>query len=72
MVHVRKCPCEYGRGNPTTEFYRNNKPMIYCMGWEDKSTDEPLQTCKNCKDWYRGAQVEIDINKDEISRQGNY
>ena len=58
MVHVRKCPCEYGRGRPTTEFYRNGKPMIYCMGWIDKMTDDPLPICKNCKDWYMGMQCE--------------
>lgn len=65
MVHVRKCPCEYGRGNSTTEFYRNGKPMIYCMGWIDKMTDDPLPICKNCKDWYMGTQCEEDFRRGE-------
>ena len=67
MVHVRKCPCEYGRGNPTTEFYRNGKPMIYCMGWIDKMTDDPLPICKNCKDWYMGEQCEEDFQRGECN-----
>lgn len=32
MVHVNKCPCEYGRSKPTTEFYKivdgKKKPQI--------------------------------------------
>ena len=63
MVHVRKCPCEYGRGVPTTEFYKDDKPMIYCIGWVDSATDEPLPICKNCKDWYMGEQCEEDFSE---------
>lgn len=61
MVHVRKCPCEYGRGRPTTEFYKNDKPQIYCLGWTDRMTDEPLEVCKNCKDFVHGKQIEYDV-----------
>ncbi len=62
MVHVSKCP--YGkRGRPTTEFYIDGKPQIYCYGWEDKMTDEALLICKNCKDWVRGEQCELDFEK---------
>ena len=61
MVHVKKCPCKDGRGMPTTEFYKNGKPQIYCYGWIDKMTDEPLEVCKQCKDWFRGEQCDIDF-----------
>lgn len=62
MVHVKKCPF-MKRGKPSTEFYINDKPQIYCMGWIDKMTDEPLSICKNCKDWNRGEQIEIDFRQ---------
>ena len=61
MVHVRKCPLG-DRGNPTTEFYKDGKPQIYCYGWIDSMTDEPLGECLNCKDFVYGAQIERDIN----------
>lgn len=61
MVHVRKCPCKNGRGKPTTEFYIDGKPQIYCMGWIDLHYDEPLECCKNCKDWVNGEQCELDF-----------
>ena len=65
MVHVKKCPYEKGRGNPTTEFYKivdgKRKPQIYCLGWIDSMTDEPLEVCKNCKDWAYGEQCEHDF-----------
>ena len=60
MVHVRKCPCEYGRGRPTTEFYKNGKPQIYCHGWIDQRNDEPMKICINCKDFAGGEQCEYD------------
>lgn len=66
MVHVKKCP--YGkRGKPTTEFYIGEKPQIYCYGWIDLYNDEPLEVCKNCKDWVNGEQCEIDF---EQARKG--
>lgn len=61
MVHIRKCPCKYGRGRPSTEFYLHGKPQIYCYGWLDAMTDEPLEVCKKCKDWSYGEQMEIDF-----------
>ena len=61
MVHVRKCTCEYGRSRPTTEFYKNGKPQIYCLGWQDPMTDEPLEVCRNCKDFFGGEQCEYDF-----------
>lgn len=61
MVHVKKCPYEAGRGKPTTEFYIDEKPQIYCLGWINYMNDEPLEICKNCKDWVYGEQCEIDF-----------
>lgn len=61
MVHVKKCPLGRGRrSRPTTEFYINGKPQIYCMGWINMMTDDPLENCKNCKDFVHGEQLEID------------
>ncbi len=64
MVHVKKCP--HGkRGKPTTEFYKmvngEKKPQIYCMGWIDCMTDEPLEICRNCKDWVSSEQCSYDF-----------
>ena len=61
MVHVKKCPCKNGRGKPTTEFYKDDKPQIYCYGWIDLYNDEPLECCKNCDDWVYGEQCQIDF-----------
>ena len=61
MVHVKKCPCEYGRGRPTTEFYKDDKPQIYCMGWLDKMNDEPLEICASCADFFQGEQCYQDF-----------
>lgn len=62
MVHVRKCPLGKGmRGNPTTEFYHDGKPQIYCYGRIDLRTDEYLEQCKLCKDFVDGVQFEEDF-----------
>lgn len=37
MVHVKKCPLGK-RGRPSTEFWKDGKPQIYCRGWIDKMT----------------------------------
>lgn len=63
MVHVAKCPYSEGRGLPTTEFHIDGKPQIYCRGWEDKRTDEPIEVCKNCKDFVYGSQIEKDYEE---------
>ena len=60
MVHVKKCP--YGkRGYPSTEFYIDGKPQIYCYGWVDAMTDEPLDVCSNCADFVYGEQCDKDF-----------
>jgi len=63
MVHIKKCPNSLGRGNPTTEFYIDGKPQIYCRGWIDKMTDKPLEVCQNCKDFVYGEQIDIDFEQ---------
>lgn len=63
MVHVKNCPYRGGRGNPTWEFDINGKPQIYCLGWIDLMTDEPIELCKNCKDWVHGEQCELDFEE---------
>lgn len=67
MVHVKKCPCEYGRSKPTTDFYKivdgERKPQIYCYGWIDVENDEPLEICKNCADFVYGEQCEKDFQE---------
>lgn len=60
MVHTN-CKRKEGRGRPSTEFYRNGKPQIYCRGFYDMMTDEPLEVCRNCLDWVDGEQVEKDF-----------
>ena len=69
MVHVNKCPCEYGRGKPTTEFYIKGKPQTYCNGWQDGMTDEVIAVCRNCKDWVYGEQCEKDWENYRNSEQ---
>lgn len=66
MVHVKKCPLTiknktHERGNPRTEFYKDGKPQIYCMGWIDNN--EPLDECKNCPDWVYGEQCQKDFDE---------
>lgn len=63
MVHVKKCPCENGRGKPSTEFFDNGKPQIYCYGWFDNYNDEPLECCKKCADWVNSEQCEKDFDE---------
>ena len=63
MVHVKKCPNPDGRGKSTTEFYIDGKPQIYCYGWQDAMTDEPLPECKEGKDWVYGEQCEKDFEE---------
>lgn len=61
MVHVKKCPLKIGRGRPTTEFYKDGKPQIYCFGWIDKRYDEYLDECLRCPDFVWGEQCEKDF-----------
>lgn len=62
MVHVKKCPLDKRR-IPTTEFYIDGKPQIYCYGYMDLYNDEPLEECKKCLDWVNGEQLEKDFEE---------
>lgn len=62
MVHVKKCPLGK-RGEPSKEFMKDGKPQVYCMGWNDSSTDEPLPQCRACLDFVGNDQIEEDIRK---------
>ncbi len=48
------------RGKPTIEFYKDEKPQYYCYGYVDCSTDEPIETCKQCKDFVDNAQADLE------------
>ncbi|GEM_PF-2000969 len=38
------------KGKPSIECYDDNgKPVYYCYGWNDASTEELIETCSNCK-----------------------
>lgn len=63
MVHVRKCPCEYGRGRPITQFVKDGKPQIYCLGVYDRVTDMALDICQKCPDWADGEQCFEDFQR---------
>ena len=60
MVHT-KCSYEKGRGRPTTEFFINGEPQIYCRGWYDRMNDEPVSECRNCPDFANGEQCRKDF-----------
>lgn len=62
MVHVKKCPLG-NRGRPTTQFYKDGKPQIYCYGWIDLMYDETLPICKQCADFVGGEQCEKDFQE---------
>ena len=73
MVHVKKCPSVYGRSRKYTDFYINGEPQDYCVGWWNKDVREPLEVCRNCKDFIEGEQHDIDVelaNKRQTEREG--
>ena len=55
MTHVESCPYCH-RSKAETDFYKDWKPQIYCLGWIDPMTDEPLEVCQNCNDWLGDEQ----------------
>lgn len=54
-----KCPLRE-RGKPSCEWYNGEKAQIYCMGWIDKMTDDPLPECLSCPDHVSHAQDDLD------------
>ena len=49
------------RGKPTIEFYKDEKPQYYCYGYTDVETGEPIEACKQCKDFVDFAQKDLEI-----------
>lgn len=37
------------RGKASIEWYKEGKPVYYCMGYKDARTEELLEVCKECK-----------------------
>lgn len=64
MVNVPKCPIGV-RSKPSTEYVIDGKAYIYCMGWVDISTDEPLKACKACSDHVGKAQEQYERRLEE-------
>lgn len=53
--------CAIGaKGNPSKEYVIDGKAYIYCMGWVDSSTEEPLEECKACPDHVSKAQKQYE------------
>lgn len=59
-----KCPLRE-RGNPSHEWHDGKKSRIYCHGWIDRRTDEPLDECKKCPDHVDKAQDDLERWKSE-------
>lgn len=38
------------KGKASIEGYKDGKPLYFCYGYNDKTTDELIETCKNCKE----------------------
>ena len=60
MVHVTKCPVKEGRGRPSHEFTWNGKEYIYCDGWINAMTEEPITVCEKCPDHVSKAQEDLE------------
>ena len=48
------------KGKASIEFYKDGKPQYYCYGYVDASTDELIETCKNCKENVTYAQEDLE------------
>ncbi|WP_428739436.1 hypothetical protein [Sulfurimonas sp.] len=58
------------RSKASIEWYdENNKPQYYCCGYNDASTEELIDSCKNCPDLVCGEKYENDF-KDFQKRLG--
>lgn len=55
---------EYGirsRGKASIEWHdKEGKPQYYCYGYKDMSTEELIETCRNCEDNVIFAQRDLD------------
>ena len=48
------------RGEPSIEWYKDDKPQYYCYGYTDPMTDDVLQECKECRSHVSKAQYDLD------------
>ena len=52
------------RGKPLAMWDdENGKPQIYCRGYLDASTEAPLETCRNCRDFVGSVECENDFKE---------
>lgn len=53
--------CAIGkRGHPSHEWNDGDKDHIYCLGWVDRMTDDPLSECLACHDFVDKAQDDLE------------
>jgi len=53
--------CRLGkRGRPSHEWSDGTKDRIYCFGYQNRMTDEPLEECLHCPDHVSHAQDDLD------------
>lgn len=45
---------------PSHEWFDGEKDRIYCRGYIDRMTDEPLEECLSCRDHVSHAQIDLD------------
>lgn len=51
------------RGKASIEWYKDGKPQYYCYGYQDQTTDDLLDVCRNCRDNVIYAQDDMDKHK---------
>ena len=53
--------CAFGeRGKSSIEWWKDDKPQIYCYGWISEYTGEIPEECRNCPDHVFNAQKDYD------------
>lgn len=53
--------CALGkRGRPSHEWNDGKKDRIYCLGWVDPMTDDPLLECLACPDFVDKARDDLE------------
>lgn len=53
--------CAIGkRGRTSHEWNDGEKDHIYCLGWVDRMTDDPLSECLACPDFVDRAQDDLE------------
>lgn len=55
------------KGKPSIEFYKNRKPQYYCLGYENRMTDEPYKECMECPGWDLEEQCQKDYRDSRLN-----